>query len=849
MGLNIASSSSAPSYLEAGWLLAAVITPLFFDVYSAQIFEPDKVALLRSLVLAIGALRLFVYVGERRGRLPYRLPSLPGRPLLLCALVLLGSTTLSTGFSIIPRFSFWGSPLRQQGFVTLLCYIALFGILVLHLRRAVQRERLIVALCIGSLPVVLFGLHEYFTLRAGDGIPRVASTLGNPLFMAAYLATLAPLVLCLVLRAAENKQPIVACIYGVIYLGYLAVLVLTQSRGPLVGLLGGTCFLVLYKLLCLDKRGVACVLLGAAWLCVAGALFWILVNAGPQRVKAGGGFNDTLMVRLWLWRGAAQMVQAEPIRGLVGYGPETMLQAFTPFYPAELASLEKTGSPDRAHNALWDALIGSGVLGGVALLGWWTGVAALCLRRLGWLPKEMTRGFSVLWIIGGVLAGGMAWRVEPALIGVVIPAGLLLGLLSYLLRFFAQGSAKAWPGADWLLAGVCAACISHFIEVQSGIAVVATELLAWMLIALLAVNSRLSSSAEGAEQSLDAPSERWGSLSIGLVLSAMVFDFYRPLLDASSNRSMLWMYGVTWLMGTLLLSVQSASFKWKAREHLVYSLLPPVLFAVCQWLFFSVVTRTTPLLLQWVWLPFLLMVGMMWIVLAHTLSGRQTPAMAENVESQKNVWLRVGKSTLLVRSLVPIGGLLVSAFFLFRPVRADIAFQMAQQASRKQRPTLARVFMSEALRLRGDDDFYWFAQAQLAARQALMARDKSISEALWTDAIRSMETACALNPRHAGHYENSGRIWALWAQTSEAGTRERKLHRATQCFAKAAQLSPHKSSLYSVWAETALALHEPAASRALLRRALALDAANRDTRARLAAVEELLKRDQKKLNN
>ena len=39
--------------MEAAWLAAVIILPLFFNVYSSRIFEPDKITLLRSLALLI----------------------------------------------------------------------------------------------------------------------------------------------------------------------------------------------------------------------------------------------------------------------------------------------------------------------------------------------------------------------------------------------------------------------------------------------------------------------------------------------------------------------------------------------------------------------------------------------------------------------------------------------------------------------------------------------------------------------------------------------------------------------------------------------------------------------------
>jgi len=39
--------------IEAGWLAAVIVVPLFFNVYSDRTFEPDKLTLLRSIVLVM----------------------------------------------------------------------------------------------------------------------------------------------------------------------------------------------------------------------------------------------------------------------------------------------------------------------------------------------------------------------------------------------------------------------------------------------------------------------------------------------------------------------------------------------------------------------------------------------------------------------------------------------------------------------------------------------------------------------------------------------------------------------------------------------------------------------------
>jgi len=39
--------------IEAGWLAAAIIAPLFFNWYSNRVFEASKVALLRSIAVVM----------------------------------------------------------------------------------------------------------------------------------------------------------------------------------------------------------------------------------------------------------------------------------------------------------------------------------------------------------------------------------------------------------------------------------------------------------------------------------------------------------------------------------------------------------------------------------------------------------------------------------------------------------------------------------------------------------------------------------------------------------------------------------------------------------------------------
>ena len=48
-------SALCDKIIEAGWLVAVVLVPLFFNIYSSRVFEPDKLTLLRSIALVMSA--------------------------------------------------------------------------------------------------------------------------------------------------------------------------------------------------------------------------------------------------------------------------------------------------------------------------------------------------------------------------------------------------------------------------------------------------------------------------------------------------------------------------------------------------------------------------------------------------------------------------------------------------------------------------------------------------------------------------------------------------------------------------------------------------------------------------
>jgi hypothetical protein len=55
------------AFIEAGWLAVLIVTPLFFNVHSSRVFEPDKISLMRSIALLMAAAWLVKAINDGFG--------------------------------------------------------------------------------------------------------------------------------------------------------------------------------------------------------------------------------------------------------------------------------------------------------------------------------------------------------------------------------------------------------------------------------------------------------------------------------------------------------------------------------------------------------------------------------------------------------------------------------------------------------------------------------------------------------------------------------------------------------------------------------------------------------------
>jgi len=305
------------------------------------------------------------------------------------------------------------------------------------------------------------------------------------------------------LRGEEKKAgpSLVLGCYLIILLLQLLCLVFTQSRGPLMGLMVGALFFFLLLAVLRGQRGMALVVLGVSIALLAILAILNLPNSPLTPLKGIPYVSrltniSNISGRSPIWQSAVDMVTADPIRAIIGYGPESMgLIFYQHVHPDWAALASPTLAADRSHNETLDAMVTGGLIGLAAYLVLFGSIFYYGLKQLGLVATSRQRDFLIItWLVGGSLGVLVPWLVEGSLrwAGVGIPAGILLALVIYLLTTLLHQSPKSKvqsPASNFqfLLIALLSALIAHFVEIQFGIAITATRTYFWLYAALVVI--------------------------------------------------------------------------------------------------------------------------------------------------------------------------------------------------------------------------------------------------------------------------------------------------------------------------------------------------------------------------
>lgn len=886
--------------MEIGWIAAIITTPLFFNVFSSRIFEPDKITLLRSIALLVLVSWIVkaVETMRKREKIGVSIREILQTPLLVPVIALIFNYLISTLLSIAPLVSLWGSYQRLQGTFTMYSYIVLFLSMVFNRPTASQIRRIVTVMIAVSLPVAVYGLLQRYKIDpipwGGDVSVRIASTMGNSIFVAAYLIMVFPLTLGRVVEsfrrmlrseAFDLKDFLLSTAY--VFIGLLQVIAMyfSGSRGPALGWLASLIFFALCLVYVTKKRTLGYGIIALAILALVFLIVFNLPQSPFESLKQHpsiGRFGQLLdpqsnnaRVRTYIWQGAVKLYGFHPpleypdgrkdvinwLRPIIGYGPETMYVAYNRFYVPELTQVERrNASPDRSHNETWDALI---ITGGIGFLVYVS--LFLSLFYYGFLKLSLIRNAREskwFWIIGilcGVLfsVALILWR-GVAYFGIAFPLGMIAGFFGYLSLkiLFQNGAEEINPSQSILMISLLSAILAHLIEINFGIAIVATRTYFWVLAAFIVLLvSEKDKEVQGADgvsvdQKKEASSKRkkraglhetremqallgqnlrsdaMKGIIVALILIVLGYNFMNATELGSSTFQIIWksftevqreakfnsngiliVISLAWIVSSLLLTGDENEHQTH-REFLIRWLrvlgygfgIAFVYWLIHASLLASIVSRQINNLqeiLDRIRQYEGLLVGFYLSIIA--LMFGYTIILSDHSPTQVN---RFGDRRSI---LIGIFCLLLSTIVIYqrniRVIQADIAFKLGESFSKSGSWPISIQIYQHAIELAPQEDYYYLFLGRSYLESARETSDISQREALFSQAKSDLLLARSLNPLNTDHTANLARLYSQWAMTSEdEKLKAERFKESDRYFAQAVSLSPNNSRIWGEWA-------------------------------------------------
>jgi len=278
-----------------------------------------------------------------------------------------GWMAVATAFSADVSKSFWSNFERMEGYVSLLHLFAYF-IIVGAVATAEQWWNRLFQISIGASALMgLYGVMQLlgvFAISTQSG-SRVDATFGNAAYLAVYMLFAVFLTLFMLVR--RRTEAWTQVLYGVALVLQVVTLYQTQTRGAVLGLLGGCIVAGIYiawrarEAQWRTLRRVSLWGLGAIALLVV-AFFVLRTTPVVQssetlrRLASISLADKTTQARFQIWEMAWNGFKERPV---VGWGQENFSYVFNTYYQPAMYSQEQWF--DRAHNQFLDWLIAGGL--------------------------------------------------------------------------------------------------------------------------------------------------------------------------------------------------------------------------------------------------------------------------------------------------------------------------------------------------------------------------------------------------------------------------------------------------------------------------------------------------------
>lgn len=295
---------------------------------------------------------------------------------------------IATLFSADPIKSFWSNFERMEGYITLLHLFAYFLIAGAVLTTEKWWTRFFNISIGASVLMSGYALLQLFGVLAisTQSGPRVDTTFGNATYLAVYMLLNIFITLFMLARLQKENRMLQA-VYGVALVLQCTTLFFTETRGALLGVIGGLVVAAFYiawrasapewKVLRKWSFGI----LGGIALVVVGFLSvrhteFVQNAPGLSRLASISLEDRTTQARLfYIWPMAFKGFTERP---LVGWGQESFNYVFNTYYDPALYAQETWF--DRAHNQFLDWLVAAGLPGFLLYLSFFVLAAWIFFR-------------------------------------------------------------------------------------------------------------------------------------------------------------------------------------------------------------------------------------------------------------------------------------------------------------------------------------------------------------------------------------------------------------------------------------------------------------------------------------
>ncbi len=400
--------------------------PLFFIILTRDQFELPKLTALRLLTLTMLGLWGCRILAARR--FEFR-----KTPLDWPIAAWVGLNVLTTVHSVSPYVSWWGEYENFRGLLTNLNYVALFYLCVHFIRTRAQIDRMLFVVFLAGLLSTAYGIGQFFGLDFIAWNPtsvskgRYFSSMGNPNFLAAYLAMVMPLIVVFFVETTSSFKRV---LLFVSFIAMFLCLMGTWSRGGFLGLLMALGVLVVYGIQRLvqhyqelarsHNRSLGETLFlemrqNKVWVTLlvitVTLLLTISLTLGRNHMirffNSIIHFPETIKVsRLHIWGPAVNIIREN---SLLGTGLDTFKTVFPRYATPDFASIDGANVASRtAHNEILQVLATQGIVGLLVVF-----FLTLCILKQWWDAYQVHKdGWKDRLILFGLLGTWTAYSVQ-----------------------------------------------------------------------------------------------------------------------------------------------------------------------------------------------------------------------------------------------------------------------------------------------------------------------------------------------------------------------------------------------------------------------------------------------------